>query len=81
MVYDIQPQTPEQHHVWLTVGGNPIDLPDGVSTPTHNLTTCNVLCNIVVTTPHEKNMAMNINTCYFGTPVSGYVSCVQSIHQ
>ena len=48
IVCDIKPQKSETHHTRLTVGGNLIDYPWDLSTPTCNITTAKILFNSVI---------------------------------
>ena len=70
-------QKEDKHRVRLTVGGNIIDYPGNVSTPTVDLITAKILFNSVVSTPNSRFMctddkdyhltrqwnAMNIRDC------------------
>ena len=54
MVCDIRPQKDEKHQVRLTVGGDQIEYPGEVGTPTSDLTTVTCLVNSILFTPNAK---------------------------
>ena len=56
MVCDIRPQKAEIHRVRLTVGGDQIDYPGDISTPTGDLTTANCLINSTLSTTKIKRI-------------------------
>lgn len=72
IVVSIRPQKTETHRTRLTVGGNLIDYPDDVSTPTADLTTAKILFNSVVSTPGAKFMTVDIKDFYLNTPMPRY---------
>lgn len=56
----VQPQKAESYRTRLTVGGNHIDCPFEVSTPTANLTTTKLLFKSVISTPRAKFLVADI---------------------
>ena len=56
-VTDIKPNKEETHRVRLTVGGDRIDYPGDLHTPTADLTTAKLLFNSVISTPKARFMA------------------------
>jgi hypothetical protein len=62
IVVSIRPEKKETHRTQLTVGGNLIDYPGDVSTPTADLTTTKVLLNSTVSTPGARFMTTNKKT-------------------
>ena len=56
----------------LTVGGDRIDYPFPVSTPTADLTTFKCLVNSVLSTPNAKFMTADIRDFYLNTPMTRY---------
>jgi hypothetical protein len=69
IVVSIRPQKAEPHRVRWTVGGNLVDYPGNVSTPTAAMTTAKLLFNSVVSTPHALFGAFDIANFYLGTPL------------
>ena len=56
MVCDIRSQKGEKQRVRLTVGGDQIDYPGNISTPTSNLTTTKLLTNSILSTKNTKGL-------------------------
>jgi hypothetical protein len=69
---DHRPQKKEANRTRLTVGGNLIDFPGDVSTPTADPTTAKLVINQTLSTPHAKYMCGDIKNFYLGTPMSRY---------
>jgi hypothetical protein len=72
IVCTIRPQKKETHRTRLTVGGNLIDYPYDVSTPTADITTAKIIFNSVVSTPNAKFMGLNIKAFYLNTKMERY---------
>jgi hypothetical protein len=72
IVCTIRPQKKETHRTRLTVGGNLIDYPYYVSTPTADITTAKIVFNSVVSTPNAKFMGLNIKDFYLKTEMEHY---------
>ena len=72
MVCDIRPHKAEKHRVRLTVGGDQIDYPGEVSTPTSDLTTAKILINSILSTPNAKGMCADIKDFYLNTEMERY---------
>ena len=53
----------------MTVSGDIIDYPFGVSTPTCDLPTIKLLSNSVISTPGAKYFTLDISNYYLGTPM------------
>jgi hypothetical protein len=68
IVATIRPQKAETHRVRLTVGGNLIDYPGDVSTPTADMTTAKILFNNVISTPDARFMCTDVKDFYLNTP-------------
>jgi hypothetical protein len=68
----VRPQKQETHRTRLTVGGNLIDYPFDVSTPTAGITTAKILFNSVVLTPNAKFMGLDIKDFYLNTEMDRY---------
>ncbi|KAL7474984.1 hypothetical protein ACHAW6_000922 [Cyclotella cf. meneghiniana] len=60
----------------LTVGGNLIDYPWPITTPTANLTTAKLLFNSAVSTPGAHFLTMDIKDFYINTPME----CPEFMH-
>jgi hypothetical protein len=69
---DYRPQKEEPNRTRLTVGGNLIDYPGDVSTPTANTTTAKLVISSTISTPHAKFMCGDIKDFYLGTPMERY---------
>lgn len=72
LVVSIRPQKKETHRTRLTVGGNLIEYPDNVSTPTADLTTAKILLNSVVSTPNAKFIVLDLKDFYLNTEMKRY---------
>lgn len=69
---DYRPQKKEPNRTRLTVGGNLIDYPGDVSTPTADTTTAKLVVNSTISTPKAKYMCGDIKNFYLGTPMARY---------
>jgi hypothetical protein len=69
IVVSVRPQKAEPNRVRWTVGGNLIDYPGNVSTPTAGITTAKLVFNSVVSTPRAIFSAFDIGNFYLGTPL------------
>jgi hypothetical protein len=65
----LRPQKKEPARTRLTVGGNLIDYPWDVATPTSDLTTAKLLFNSVVSTPGAVFVVMDVKNFYLNTPM------------
>jgi hypothetical protein len=72
IVATIRPQKAEPHRTRLTVGGDRLDYPGAVSTPTAKLTTSKCLLNITISTPDARFMVADIKDFYLNTPMERY---------
>jgi hypothetical protein len=72
IVATIRPQKTETHRVRLTVGGNLIDYPGDVSTPTADMTTAKILFNSVISTDDARFMCADMKDFYLNTPMARY---------
>jgi hypothetical protein len=77
---NIRPQKTEPHRTRLTVGGNLIEYPDDVSTPTADLTTAKLLFNSVISTPGAKFLTADIKDFYLNTEMARYEYMRLAIH-
>ena len=62
IVVDYRPQKSEPNRSRLTVGGDRINYPYEVSTPTADLPTIKILWNSVLFTPEAKFVTMDVQT-------------------
>jgi len=68
-VVSYRPQKLEKHRTRLTVGGDRINYPFDVSTPTSDLSTIKMLWNSVLSTPGAKFCGADIANFYLKTPM------------
>ena len=64
-----RPQKEEVNRTRLTVGGNRINYPGEVGTPTADMLLVKVLLNSVISTPGAKFMTADISNFYLNTPL------------
>jgi hypothetical protein len=69
---DYRPQKAETNCTRFTVGGNLIDYPGDVSTPTADTTTAKLVMDSTISTPSARHMCGNIKNFYLGTPMARY---------
>ena len=60
----IRPQKTETHRTRLTAGGNLIDYPVEVSTPTSDFTTMKLYINSAISDVKSRYMCMNVNNFF-----------------
>jgi hypothetical protein len=68
----IRPQKKETHRNRLTVGGNLIDYPYDIGTPTAGITAAKIVFNSIVSTPNAKFMGLDIKYFYLNTKMKRY---------
>ena len=64
LVSNIRPNREETYQARLTVGGNRLEYPHGVSTPTTDLTIAKCLINSTLSTPNSKSLRTDIKYLY-----------------
>ena len=69
IVVAYRPQKSEPNRSRLTVGGDRINYPFDVSTPTADLPTIKMLWNSVLSTPNAKFITLDVANFYLGTPM------------
>ena len=69
-VCSIRPEKAEQHRTRFTVGGDRINYPGEVATPTAEMLVAKLLFNSVISTEGAKFMTMDISNFYLMTPLS-----------
>ena len=72
IVDEIIPQKAETHRTGLTVGGNLINFPGDVTTPTADLITAKLIFNSVLSTKNSKSMCADIANFYLNNTVNIY---------
>jgi hypothetical protein len=72
IVVDIRPEKKETHRTRLIVGGNLIEYPGDVSTPTADLTTTKVLLNSTLSTSGARFMTTDIKKIDLITPLDRF---------
>ena len=60
----------EQHRTRFTVGGDRVNYPGEVATPTADMLVAKLLFNSVISTPNAKFMTMDISNFYLMTPLT-----------
>ena len=68
-VYTIRPEKSEKERTRFTVGGDKINYPGEVATPTADMLVAKMLMNSVVSTPGARCMTMDISNFYPMTPL------------
>ena len=63
------PKKAEFNHTRFTVGGDRINYPGEVATPTAEMLTAKLLFNSVISTPGAKFMTMDLSNFYLMTPL------------
>ena len=72
IVAKTRPQKTETYRTRLTVGGNLINFPDDVTTPTADLIMAKLIFNSVLSTKNEKLMCADIANFYLNNPMNRY---------
>ena len=69
---EIRPKKVEIHRTRLTVGGNLINFPGDITTPTADLITAKLIFNSVLSTKNVKFMCAEIANFYLHNPMNRY---------
>ena len=72
IIAELRPLKAETKRERFTVGGNQIDFPGKVSTPTADLTTVKLLLNSVLSTPQAKFVTADIANFYLNNPMARF---------
>ena len=67
-----RPQKEDPYRIRFTVGGNRIEYPGGVATPTAELATVRLHLNSVLSDVNSFYMIVDIKDYYLGTPMNRY---------
>ena len=78
IVAEIRPQKDETHRTRLTVGGNLIQFPGDVTTPTADPITAKLIFNSVLSTKNVKFMCADIANFYINNPTDIWENCGQN---
>ena len=68
----VRPQKAEPKRTRLTIGGNRINYPGEVGTPTADMLLVKIMLNSVVSTMNAKFMSIDISNFYLNTPLPRY---------
>ncbi len=68
-VCTLRPEKVEQNQTRFTVGGNHINYPGAVATPTAEMLVAKMLFNSIISTKGAKFMTMDISNFYLMTPL------------
>jgi hypothetical protein len=71
-VCEIKPNKSEIHRTCLTVGGDKVNYPDDVGTPTADLLLVKTHLNSVISTRNARYMTLDIKNFYLNTPMPRY---------
>jgi hypothetical protein len=72
---EVRPHKEEKECTRLTAGGDCINYPDGVGTPTADMTLFKCLANSIISTPGAKYIMLDINVFYLNTPMKRKNTC------
>jgi len=68
-VCTVQPEKAEPNRTWFTVGGDRINYPGAVATPTAEMLVAKMLFNSIISTKDAQFMTMDISNFYLMTPL------------
>ena len=71
-VCELKPNKKEVHRMRMAVGGDKINYPDDVGTPTADLLLVKTHLNSVVSTPNAQYMTLDISKFYLNMPMKRY---------
>ena len=69
---NMKPNKTETHQTRLTVGGDKINYPEDVGTPTADMTLVETLLNSVISTKAAKCVMLDVKDFYLNTPMKRY---------
>jgi hypothetical protein len=64
-----RPKKTETNRTWFTVGGNHINYPGAVATPTAEMLVAKLLFNSTISTKGARFMTMDISNFYLNSPL------------
>jgi hypothetical protein len=68
-VCSIWPEKEEMHRTRFTIGGDRVNYPGEVATPTADMLVAKILFNSIISTPNARFMTMDISNFYLTTPL------------
>jgi hypothetical protein len=71
-VCELKPNKEEKHRTRLTAGGDRINYPEDMGTPTADMTLVKILLNSVISTKDARCMTLDIKDFYLNTPMKRY---------
>ena len=71
-VCDIKSNKAETHRTRLTAGGDKINYPGDVGTPTADMTLVKILLNSIISTKDAKCVMLDVKDFYLNTPLTKY---------
>ncbi len=71
-VCELKPNKEEKHCIQLTAGGDRINYPEDVGTPTSDMTLVKILLNSIISTKDAKCMTLDIKDFSLNTPMKKY---------
>ena len=69
---DMKPNKAETHRTRLTAGGDRINYPEDVGTPTADMTLVKTLFNSIISTEGAKCVMLDVKDFYLNTPMTRY---------
>ena len=72
LAVDYRPQKADPNKTGLTVGGDRVEYPHDVSTPTADMVTAKLLFNSVISTEGAKFQTVDIKNFYLNTPMERF---------
>ncbi len=71
-VCELKPNKEEVYQTRMAVGGDKVNYPDDVGTPTAELLLVKTHANSVISTPHARYMTLDLENFYLNTPMKRY---------
>jgi hypothetical protein len=71
-VCELKQNKEEKHHTQLTAGGDRINYPEEVGTPTADMTLVKILLNSVISTKDARCVTLDVKDFYLNTPMKRY---------
>ncbi len=70
--FNIKPNKEEREHTRLTAGGDHINYPDNVGTPTADMTLFKCMVNSIISTPGAHCIMVDVNDFYLNMPMKRF---------
>ncbi len=71
-VYEYKPNKEEKERTWLAVGGDRVNYPNEVGTPTADLILIKTHLDIIISTPVARYITLDISNFYLNTPMERF---------